>query len=130
MAVFGQMFLNGGRYAGVRVLSPAAVAAMTRDQVPGIGARIGTIDGERASWGYGWQITSPSKWKYFEGSLQPLGTFGHMGAGAVSCWIDRDDDLVGVYFEVVTRLTADSMIWDFDLFQNAITAAVDGVPKT
>ena len=39
MTVFGQMILNGGRYGGVRILSPAAVAAMPRDQIPGIGAR-------------------------------------------------------------------------------------------
>jgi CubicO group peptidase (beta-lactamase class C family) len=125
MVVFGQMFLNGGRYADARVLSPAAVAAMTRDQVPGIGAHVANVVAERASWGYGWQITSPTKWKYFDGSLQPLGTFGHMGAGGVCCWVDRDHELIGAYFEVSTRLTADFLAWDFDLFQNAITAAVD-----
>jgi len=80
----------------------------------------------RASWGYGWQIVSPTKWKYFDGSLQPLGTFGHPGAGGVNYWIDRDHELVGAYFEVTTRLSADyNLLWNFDLFQNAITAAID-----
>ncbi len=32
------MFLNGGGYADARVLSRASVAAMTRNQVPGIGS--------------------------------------------------------------------------------------------
>jgi CubicO group peptidase (beta-lactamase class C family) len=126
MVVFGQMFLNRGRYGDARILSPAAVAAMTRDQIPGLGARLLLKVVDRASWGYGWQVVSPAKWKYFDGSLQPLGTFGHPGAGGINYWIDRDHDLVGAYFEVTTRLTADmNLVWNFDLFQNAITAAVD-----
>ncbi|MBI4518714.1 MAG: beta-lactamase family protein [Deltaproteobacteria bacterium] len=126
MAVFGQMFLNRGRYGDARILSPAAVAAMTRDQVPGLGALLLNLVMERASWGYGWQIVSPTKWKYFDGSLQPLGTFGHPGAGGVNYWIDRDHELVGAYFEVTTRLNPDyNLLWNFDLFQNAITAAVE-----
>ena len=126
MVSFGQMFLNRGRYGDARVLSPAAVAAMTRDQVPGLGARLLNLVMARASWGYGWQITSPTKWKYFDGSLQPLGAFGHPGAGGVNYWIDREHELVGAYFEVTTRLNADyNLLWNFDLFQNAITAAVE-----
>ena len=39
LTVFGQMILNRGRYGDARILSPAAVAAMTRDQIPGIKAR-------------------------------------------------------------------------------------------
>lgn len=126
MVIFGQMFLNRGRYGDVRILSPAAVAAMTRDQIPGLGALLLNLVQARASWGYGWQIVSPTKWKYFDGSLQPLGTFGHPGAGGVNYWIDRDHELVGAYFEVTTRLNSDyNLLWNFDLFQNAITAAVD-----
>ncbi len=127
MVVFGQMFLNRGCYGGVRILSPASVAAMTRDQIPGLGARLLLTVAARASWGYGWQVVSPTKWKYFDGSLQPLGTFGHPGAGGVNYWIDRDHDLIGAYFEVTTHLTPDhsNLLWNFDLFQNAITAAVD-----
>jgi len=36
LAIFEQMFLNGGVYNGARVLSRAAVAAMTRNQIPGV----------------------------------------------------------------------------------------------
>jgi CubicO group peptidase (beta-lactamase class C family) len=126
MTVFGQMILNRGRYGDARILSPAAVAAMTRDQIPGVHARLVNYEAEHASWGYGWAITSPTKWKYFDGSLQPLGTLSHPGAGGAIFWIDRAHELVVAYFEVSTRLTADyEFIWNFDLFQNAITAAVD-----
>lgn len=38
IARFGQMFLNDGIYGDRRILSPATVAAMTRDQIPGISA--------------------------------------------------------------------------------------------
>ena len=126
MATFAQAMLNGGRYGDARILSPATVAAMTRDQVPGIGARFFERTMTHASWGYGWQVESPTKWPYFSGSLQPLGTCAHPGAGGSNVWIDRAHELVGAYFEVTTRVTEKmDHLWNFDLFQNAITAAVE-----
>ena len=127
MAVFGQMILDGGRYGDARILSPAAVAAMTRDQIPGLKARLANIVAAHASWGYGWAIESPSKWSYFHGSLAPLGTLRHPGAGGAGLWIDPAHELVGVYFEVSPRLTERlDQVWNYDLFENAITGAVDG----
>jgi CubicO group peptidase (beta-lactamase class C family) len=126
MTIFGQAILNGGRYGEARILSPTAVAAMTRDQVPGLRARLVGREMAHASWGYGWVVASPSKWRYFEGSLHPLGTISHPGAAGQNFWIDREHELVGAYFEVATRVTPDwEFLWNFDLFQNAITAAVD-----
>jgi CubicO group peptidase (beta-lactamase class C family) len=99
---------------------------MTRDQIPGLGARLLLEVAAHASWGYGWQVVSPTKWKYYDGSLPPLGTFGHPGAGGINFWIDRDHELVGAYFEVTTHLTDDyHLLWNFDLFQNVITSAVE-----
>jgi CubicO group peptidase (beta-lactamase class C family) len=126
MVVFGQMILNRGRYGDARILSPAAVAAMTRDQIPGIKARFFDKLVAHGSWGYGWQVESPSKWPYFHGSLVPLGALAHPGAGGVMFWIDRARELVGAYFEVTTQLTERfEHLWSFDLFQNVITAAVE-----
>jgi serine-type D-Ala-D-Ala carboxypeptidase len=126
MTTFGQAMLNRGRYGEARILSAATVAAMTRDQIPGLRARVATKEVARASWGYGWAIASATKWKYFDGSLQPLGTFCHPGAAGQNFWIDPENELVGAYFEVATRVTPDyEFLWNFDLFQNAITAAVD-----
>jgi CubicO group peptidase (beta-lactamase class C family) len=125
MVIFGQTFLNGGRYGSARVLSPAAVRAMTRDQIPGIGARFFSKVIEHGSWGYGWAVASTEKFKYFDGSLQPLGTICHPGAGGQNFWVDPENEIVGAYFEVSTRVTDDyEFLWNFDLFQNAITAAV------
>jgi CubicO group peptidase (beta-lactamase class C family) len=126
MAVFAQTFLNGGRYGEARILSPAAVAAMTRDQIPGLRALIVGKESARASCGYGFLVASPTKWRYFDGSLQPLGTFCHPGAAGQMFWVDPEHELVGAYFEVTTRVTPEyEFLWNFDLFQNAITAAVD-----
>jgi CubicO group peptidase (beta-lactamase class C family) len=119
MVRFGQMILNGGRTGGARILSPAAVAAMTRDQVPGIGAVLGPLVSGYASWGYGWAIESPQKWVYYNGSLIPLGTFCHPGGGGVMLWIDPVHEIVGAYFEVTKLISC------FDLFSNLITAAVE-----
>jgi CubicO group peptidase (beta-lactamase class C family) len=126
MTIFGQAMLNRGRYGDARILSAASVEAMTRDQVPGLRARIVGKDLARASCGYGFLVVSPTKWKYYDGSLQPLGTFGHPGAAGQMFWVDPENELVGAYFEVATRVTPDwEFLWNFDLFQNAITAAVD-----
>jgi len=126
MTIFAQAVLNGGRYGDARLLSPASVAAMTRDQIPGISARFFDKVMKHASWGYGWQVESPTKWPYFSGSLQPLGTLSHPGAGGSTFWIDPEHELVGAYFEVTTRVTEHmDHLWKFDLFQNVITAAVE-----
>ena len=126
MARFGQCFLNGGRYAAARLLSAATVAAMTRDQIPGVPARFFERRIAIASWGYGWAIESPAKWKYYHGSLWPLGTFSHGGGGGVMLWVDRENELVGAYFEACLRNNEkNEMLWNADLFQNLITAAVE-----
>lgn len=126
MARFGQMILNRGRLGDARVLSPAGVAAMTRDQIPGTSSLLFGARFERGSWGYGWAVESPTKWPYFNGSLQTLGALSHPGAGGAMFWIDRERELVGAYFEV-TRDISERMEfkWNFDVFQNAVTAALE-----
>jgi CubicO group peptidase (beta-lactamase class C family) len=125
LAIFGQTFLNGGSYGRTRLLSRPAVEAMTRNQIPGIGARIGAMFHREASWGYGWTVGSNERWKYYDGSLPPPGNFGHGGAGGCALWVDPANEIVGVYFEVTMRMTKDlEELWNFDLFQNAVTAAV------
>jgi CubicO group peptidase (beta-lactamase class C family) len=126
MTIFCQAILNRGRYGDARIVSPAAVAAMTRNQIPGLRARFVNDEVAHGSWGYGFAVASPTKWKYYDGSLAPLGTLSHTGGGGAAFWIDLEHELVGAYFEVTTRLSANlEQLWNFDLFQNAITAAVD-----
>ena len=125
VAVFGQMFLNGGTYAGARILSRPAVMAMTRNQTPGIPVIRWPNIRKEASYGYGWFVRSHEKWKYWDGSLQSYGEFHHQGAGGVLLWVDPRDEIVGVYFNVDLAQTPDlEPLWNADLFQNVISSAV------
>jgi CubicO group peptidase (beta-lactamase class C family) len=125
VAVFGQMFLNGGTYGGARILSRAAVMAMTRSQTPGIPVFLGPNIRKEASYGYGWFVRTHEKWKYWDGSLQSHGEFHHQGAGGVLLWVDPRDEIIGVYFSVDLAQTLDlEPLWNADLFQNVISSAV------
>jgi CubicO group peptidase (beta-lactamase class C family) len=115
MAVFGQMFLNGGSYGEAEILSRAAVKAMTRNQIPGIEARYGEETFREASWGLGWDIHGDKK---SHGSLQSPQTFGHGGAGGTCLWVDPVHEIVGVYFSIERKGSA------ADRFMNVATAAV------
>jgi serine-type D-Ala-D-Ala carboxypeptidase len=126
MAVFGQMFLNGGGYGDKRVLSRPTVSEMTRNQIPGVGADFfGTYIPE-ASWGYGWGVASNIKWKYFGGSIGSQKGFGHPGAGGVSLAIDLFHQILLAYFSVVLEVTPRlEQKTNFDLFLNIINSSIN-----
>src|SRR5207253_2580892 len=80
-----------------RVLSPASVAAMTRDQIPGLASTYVTEVFPEASWGLGWSIHGRKK-AQLEGSLLSAEAFSHTGTGGVYVWCDPPRDLLGVFF--------------------------------
>jgi len=124
MAIFGQMFLNRGSYGEVSILSPAAVAEMTRNQIPGIGAQIPGEIFPEASWGLGWSIHG-NKRALQGGSLHSPQAFDLTGAGGVYLWVDPVYEIVGVYFRVTIERIDDIRFKSCrDLFMNAVTAAV------
>jgi CubicO group peptidase (beta-lactamase class C family) len=125
MAIFGQMFLNRGCYGHVRILSPAAVAEMTRNHIPGISSEFVGEFFPEASWGLGWSVRGSKKSLTLDGTLESPAAFGHAGVGGVDMWVDPVYDLVGVYFSVALELI-DTIrpVWTADLFKNAVTAAV------
>jgi CubicO group peptidase (beta-lactamase class C family) len=125
LASFGQMFLNRGRYGDVRLLSPATVAAMTRNHIPGISSH---YDGEvfpEASWGLGWSVLGEKKAERY-GSLRSAQSFEHGGNGGVFLWVDPVYEIVGAYFSVVLRVLPpfDNFDWSADLFMNMATASI------
>jgi len=127
LAVFGQAFLNGGSYGSARILSRPAMAAMTKNQIPGTPVEMRAIVHKEASYGYGWFVLSHEKWKYWDGSLQSPGEFHHQGAGGSLLWVDPSKEIVGVYLSVDTGITPDlEPLWNADLFQNVIASAVVG----
>ncbi|GAB4436359.1 MAG: serine hydrolase domain-containing protein [Anaerolineae bacterium] len=120
MARFGQMFLNGGEYGGARLLSPASVAAMTRDQT---GLRMQIPYDETSfpncPYGLGWFLYGADTSRKSGGLWSP-GTFGHSGSGGVMLWVDPAYELVGVFF--FAQVQED--VWPGDLFANAVTASI------
>lgn len=97
MSIFCQMYLNGGHYDGVRILSPTTIRYMTRNHVPGISAVKADEFFPEASWGIGWNIIGT---KFDRGSLQSLQTYCHGGGGGVCIWIDSTYEVIGVYFSI------------------------------
>ena len=77
LSIYARMLLNGGRYNGVRILSPLAVAKMTS---------AASGPNEPNVRGLGWDIDST--FSANRGELLPLGSFGHTGFTGTSIWID------------------------------------------
>ena len=121
IAVFCQTFLNGGTYAGARVLSRASVTEMTRNQIPGVPSNfIGQYFPE-ASWGYGWSVHGNKRGLC--GTLHSPESFEHWGSGGIYVWADPRYDIVGVYFSVLPRPEDETGYFRSDLFTDAVTAA-------
>ncbi len=123
-ALFGQAFLDGGRGANGRILGPATVREMTKNQIPGTPGALLAEWHREASWGYGWGMACHEKWEYFP--THAPGTFMHGGATGVYLWCDPVHDLVGVWFAAGKAvLEADTLLENTDLFVNAVTAAIE-----
>jgi CubicO group peptidase (beta-lactamase class C family) len=129
MAIFGQMLLNEGSYGNGRVISPMTVRAMTRNQIPGISARIFEERFPEGGWGLGWSINLEYKGQTYGEPLVPSSAFGHGGAGGVHMWMDPVNEIVGVYFSIVMANQESDQpndpISNSDLFMNMVSAAVE-----
>ncbi len=76
VAVYCQMILNGGQYAGKRILAPYTIERMTSAQnLPTSQMR-----------GIGWDVNT--SFSSNRGDLYPVGTFGHTGFTGTSIWLD------------------------------------------
>ena len=87
--VLYQMMLNKGQHNGIRILSPASVAAMTMVQTGDL-----KTGQPGAGWGLGWFVVKDSAQA---GSLFPIGTYGHGGRYGTFCFIDPTNDLIGIF---------------------------------
>jgi CubicO group peptidase (beta-lactamase class C family) len=85
LAIFLHTFLDGGVYAGKRIVSPATVRAMTADQNPGLSA----------PWGLGWALGRSTAWNCFGDLVSPR-MFGHTGATGTVAWADPETGLLCV----------------------------------
>jgi CubicO group peptidase (beta-lactamase class C family) len=127
IAIFSQMFLNGGLYNDVRLLSRPSISEMTRNQIEGIEGE-GPYDTKvaEASYGLGFFIPGKVRWPFLGTSLSPPHRFTHSGTGGVRFWVDTDQEIVGVFFGVAKRLhpDLDYPTIEADLFQDMVTAAI------
>jgi CubicO group peptidase (beta-lactamase class C family) len=126
IAVFAQMILNGGRYGDQRILSRPAVAEMTRNQIPGIGATFMDYSVPEGGYGYGWMVRTWYVWRLLNG-LTPIGSYSHTGAGGNAFWIDPENETIQVVLEVCMDLSEnlEPRGWIFDRFQSVVAAAID-----
>lgn len=127
MAVFGQMFFNGGNYGDTRILSPVTVAEMTRNQIPGISGRFLDEYFPEAGTGLPWFIRENKKVVAYGETLQSAQTFCQSGLGGIFLWVDPVYEIVGCYFSVdLGRITIAETYrsWCADLFINAVMAAI------
>jgi len=106
---FALMYLNGGRYKGVRILKPETIAEMTRPQLPDPYAAVV----RRCRWGLSMRVRMeqyapvwkehPAPDEFPADALadpgQPLtpGSFGWSGAHGTHFWVDPKENMVAIY---------------------------------
>ncbi|MFC3773684.1 serine hydrolase domain-containing protein [Paenibacillus sp. GCM10012303] len=118
MAIFGQMFLNGGRYGNTRILSPVSVREMVKNQIPGVPAASNGMTFREASWGYGWNVRSMKQDD--SGCLRSAHAYDHGGAGGVRLLIEPEYNLLWAYFPIVT-----DKLYTRNLFNNMVMSCID-----
>lgn len=112
LAILLQTFLNGGAYAGVRIFSPATVAAMTSDQ----NTRL------NAPWGLGWALGRSRIWNACGDLVSPK-TFLHSGATGTVAWADPETQLLCVILTNRPYATDNGRL--LRLVSNAAAAAIE-----
>jgi len=122
LAVFAQMFLNGGSYKGIRLLSPVTVHEMTRNQIPGVSSQYRDEVFPEAYWGYGWAVNGT---KRDGGDLFSGRAFSHWGAGGPFVCADPQYDLVTVHLSVELDHARPFKNMYADYFNNMAIAAIE-----
>jgi CubicO group peptidase (beta-lactamase class C family) len=117
-AVICQAMLGGGKYGGVRLVSPATVRQMTTnrmDDYPDLPEAIRRTQ----PWGLGWKLNAPGT----PGALCDLlgrRAFGHTGSTGNLLWMDPDLDGFCILFTTAERARAP---WRLQHLSNAVAAA-------
>jgi CubicO group peptidase (beta-lactamase class C family) len=95
-ARFAQMLVNSGELDGARILSPTTVDLMASNHLPDGVARGAPGGGEASGEGYGLGVRvviDPAK----AGNLTSAGTFGWSGAAGTHFFVDREQELIGIF---------------------------------
>jgi CubicO group peptidase (beta-lactamase class C family) len=95
-ARFAEMLVNDGELDGVRILSRKTVDLMASNHLPDGVTRGAAGGGNAGGEGYGLGVrvvVDPAK----AGNLTSAGVFGWSGAAGTHFFVDREEDLVGVF---------------------------------
>lgn len=117
-AVLCQLMLSGGQWAGVRLLSPAAVRMMTTsrlDDLPNLPEPVRRTQ----PWGLGWRLNhpgTPESW----GDLLGKHVFGHTGATGTMVWMDPQ---TRGFCLLLTSALREKAPWRWVHLSNAVAAA-------
>jgi CubicO group peptidase (beta-lactamase class C family) len=124
IAVFGQMFLNGGTYGGERILSRLSVRAMTQNHTQDIPSGWGTIRFPQSGWGLGFMISLFKKDD--TGTLRSPETYSHTGYGCTYLAVDPVNEVVMTCFQITTESPdLDRGLRRFDIFSDVALAAIE-----
>jgi CubicO group peptidase (beta-lactamase class C family) len=119
LALLAQLMLRGGTTtAGQRLLSPAAIAASTRNQLECM-RDIPMEERRCRPWGLGWRLDWPAHSANFGDLLGPR-TYGHWGATGTVLWIDPDARTFAI---ILTTLPQEPSGKYLARLSNAIAAA-------
>jgi len=117
-AIICQLMLAGGTWAGVRLLSPAAVRMMSTnrlDDLPNLPEPVRRTQ----PWGLGWRLNhpgTPDSW----GDLLGRQVFGHTGATGTMVWMDPQAQGFCV---ILTSGLREKAPWRLVHLSNAVAAA-------
>lgn len=94
LAKLAQMMLRGGRVGDRQLLSTAAVAAATRNQLAHL-SDVPEVERRCRPWGLAWRLNWPAHSENFGDLLGPR-AYGHWGATGTLLWIDPDRNAFAV----------------------------------
>ncbi|MDA1163511.1 MAG: serine hydrolase [Planctomycetota bacterium] len=117
LARFCQMML-GHPATGLQILSPATIAAATRNQLE-VMADVPEVDRRTRPWGLGWRLNWPAHSANF-GDFLGSRTYGHWGATGTVLWIDPEQESFAVI--LTTKPQEPHGTW-LAKVSNAITAS-------
>ena len=92
-AILLQMFLNGGEYNGVRLLSHNTIRMMTMNQIGDLFVDLGVKTENK--WGFGFSITTETGSRL--GPSQ-AGTYAWGGVFSTSYWVDPKEDMFVIIY--------------------------------
>lgn len=101
LAKYAQMWLQGGTVDGRRYLSPATVAAATRNQLEQM-KDVPADDRRCRPWGLGWRLNWGAHSANFGDFLSPA-AYGHWGATGTALWIDPARDVSCIFLTTLPQ---------------------------